>query len=88
MDKRIIDALSSCSTSSRRAGNTLAKSVNISVSRERRHRAASRDFSFRFSLFLQAREGIILIKYLSRYLQKIKNIDKDYELKFIAAIAM
>ena len=65
IDKRIIDALSSCSISSRRTGKTLAKSENISVSRERRHRAASRDFSFLFSLFLQEKEYT-----------KINNLDK------------
>lgn len=53
MDSRITDALSSCSTSSERRGNMLARSVKISVSRDRRHLAASRDFSLRFSLFLK-----------------------------------
>lgn len=52
MDSRMTDALSRWSTSSWRIGSRLARSWKISVSRERRQRAASRDFSLRFSLFL------------------------------------
>lgn len=53
IDNRITDALSRCSISSAFNGNEVASSVKISVSRDRRQRAASRDFSFRFSLFLR-----------------------------------
>lgn len=49
---RMMDALSNCSISCCGTGNASDSSVKISVSRERRHRAASRDFSLRFSLFL------------------------------------
>lgn len=53
MDNLITDALSRWSISSFLSGNAAASSVKISVSLERRQRAASLDFSFRFSLFLK-----------------------------------
>jgi hypothetical protein len=49
---RITDALSKCSMSSGFIGTAAANSLKISVSRDRLVRAASRDFSLRFSLFL------------------------------------
>lgn len=52
---RIIEALSRCSTSSDFIGKQLERSLKISDSFERRQRAASRDFSLRFSLFLRNR---------------------------------
>lgn len=62
MDKRITEALSRWSISSCLTGNDAASSVKISVSRERRQRAASRDFSFRFSLFLKLENFISNLK--------------------------
>lgn len=59
IDRRITDALSRWSISSDFIGKLFAKSVKISVSRERRQRAASRDFSLRFSLFLKRKEMFI-----------------------------
>lgn len=70
--KRITDALSRFSNSSLRTGNVSLSSVNISVSRERRHLAASRDFSLRFSLFLifnRSKEKIYLFDF-----QQINNM--------------
>lgn len=56
IDNLITEALSKLSISSDFIGKAAANSVNISPSRERRHRAASRDFSLRFSLFLKIKK--------------------------------
>lgn len=55
----------------------LAKSVKISVSRDRRHLAASRDFSFRFSLFLQQQK-----KSLREEKKKTEIIERSNRLSF------
>lgn len=57
MVRRITDALSSCPVKLLAMGSKSAKSAKISDSLLRRQRAASRDFSFLFSEFLeQAKE--------------------------------
>lgn len=53
---RMTEALSSCWTSSFFKGKTCDISVKISVSRDRRHLAASRERSLRFSLFLKIKK--------------------------------
>lgn len=63
MAKRITEALSRLSNSSFRIGKVSPSSLKISVSRDRRHLAASRDFSFRFSLFLWYKIERIKLKY-------------------------
>lgn len=84
--KRITDALSRFSNSSLRTGNVSPSSVNISVSRERRHLAASRDFSLRFSLFLFSngrREIVIILGEIAVYEYfSMGNVDKSYRYSF------
>jgi len=56
---RMTDALSRASMVVMGNGSWLARSENISASLPRRHRAASRDFSLRFSEFLNKKEKIV-----------------------------
>jgi hypothetical protein len=55
MVKRMMDALSRALLPPGGSGSAAARAVKISVSRPRRHRAASLDFSLRLSEFLRTR---------------------------------
>lgn len=69
--KRMTEALSSCSTSSFLAGRAAVSSEKICISLVRRHRAATRDFSFRFSLFL-----VNKTKQINIYITKVPLINQ------------
>lgn len=56
MTIRMMEALSNALITDSGRGKPRASAAKISVSRLRRHRAASRDFSFRFSEFLVKRK--------------------------------
>lgn len=61
MASRMTEALSSCEVTEAGRGRLLASSKNTSVSLLRRHLAASRDFSLRFSEFLKIKQSCLNI---------------------------
>ena len=71
----ITEALSMFATVSGETGTRLDNSEKTSASLPRRHRAASRDFAFRFSAFLQA-DKKNLVTYYSNRLCKTRTYNK------------